>query len=90
MIIKRWNSMSLILRICIGLVIGAILGLLVPGASWIAILGTLFVGALKAIAPILVFVLVASSLANAKGGGMAKFRTVIFLYLLGQSFFSWD
>ena len=43
MIIKRWNSMSLILRICIGLVIGAILGLLVPGASWIAILGTLFV-----------------------------------------------
>ena len=59
MIIKRWNSMSLILRICIGLVIGAILGLLVPGASWIAILGTLFVGALKAIAPILVFVLVA-------------------------------
>lgn len=62
MIIKRWNSMSLILRICIGLVIGAILGLLVPGASWIAILGTLFVGALKAIAPILVFVLVASSL----------------------------
>ena len=81
MIIKRWNSMSLILRICIGLVIGAILGLLVPGASWIAILGTLFVGALKAIAPILVFVLVASSLANAKGGGMAKFRTVIFLYL---------
>ena len=81
MIIKRWNSLSLILRICIGLVIGAILGLLVPGASWIAILGTLFVGALKAIAPILVFVLVASSLANAKGGGMAKFRTVIFLYL---------
>ena len=81
MIIKTWNSMSLILRICIGLVIGAILGLLVPGASWIAILGTLFVGALKAIAPILVFVLVASSLANAKGGGMAKFRTVIFLYL---------
>lgn len=54
MIIKKWNSMSLILRISIGLVIGAIFGLLVPGASWIAVLGTLFVGALKAIAPILV------------------------------------
>ena len=79
--IKKWNSMSLILRIAIGLVIGAILGLLVPGATWIAMLGTLFVGALKAIAPLLVFVLVASSLANAKGGNMGKFRTVIFLYM---------
>lgn len=40
------------------------------------------VGALKAIAPILVFVLVASSLANSKGGNMSKFRMVIALYLL--------
>ncbi len=79
--IKKWNSLSLIVRICIGLVIGAILGLVAPGLSAIAVLGTLFVGALKAIAPLLVFVLVASSLANAKGGNMSKFRTVIFLYL---------
>ena len=71
----------MIVRICIGLVIGAVLGLLVPGWRWIAVLGTLFVGALKAIAPILVFVLVASSLANAKGGNASKFRTVIFLYM---------
>lgn len=81
-IIKKWNSMSLILRIAIGLVIGAILGLVVPGASWLGVPGELFVGALKAIAPLLVFVLVASSLANAKGGNAAKFRTVITLYLL--------
>ena len=81
MIIKKWNSLSLIVRICIGLVTGAILGLLVPGATWIGILGTVFVGALKAVAPILVFVLVAASLANAKGGNASKFRTVIFLYL---------
>ncbi len=79
--IKKWNSMSLIVRICIGLVIGAILGLALPGWKWIAVLGTLFVGALKAIAPILVFVLVASSLANAKGGNAGRFRTVIILYL---------
>ena len=79
--IKKWNSLSLIVRICIGLVIGAILGLTLPGLTWIGVLGTLFVGALKAIAPILVFVLVASSLANAKGGNASKFRTVIFLYL---------
>ena len=80
-IIKKWNSMSLILRILIGLVIGAALGLLLPQFTWIGILGTLFVGALKAIAPVLVFVLVAASIANAKGGNAKKFRTVIFLYL---------
>ncbi len=79
--IKKWNSLSLIVRILIGLVIGAILGLAVPNFRAVAVLGTLFVGALKAIAPLLVFVLVASSLANAKGGNMSKFRTVIFLYL---------
>ena len=81
MLLKKWNSLSLIVRICIGLVIGAILGLTVPGWTWIRVLGTMFVGALKAIAPILVFVLVSSSLANAKGGNASKFRTVIFLYL---------
>lgn len=79
--IKKWNSLSLIVRICIGLVIGAALGLLFPNASGIAVLGKLFVGALKSIAPLLVFILVASSLANAKGGNMKQFRTVIFLYM---------
>ena len=67
-IIKKWNSLSLIIRIVIGLVIGAILGLTLPSFSWIGVLGELFVGALKAIAPLLVFVLVASSLDNATGG----------------------
>lgn len=80
-IIRKWNSMSLILRILIGLIVGAILGFFVPKAAWIGVPGELFVGALKAIAPILVFVLVASSLANSKGGNMEKFRTVIVLYL---------
>ena len=81
-IIRKWNSLSLILRILIGLVIGAALGFICPKASWIGIPGTLFVNALKAIAPILVFVLVASSLANAKGGNAKKFSKVIVLYLL--------
>ena len=57
--IKKWNSLSLIVRILIGLVIGAILGLAVPNFRAVAVLGTLFVGALKAIAPVLVAVLVA-------------------------------
>lgn len=81
-IIRKWNSLSLILRILIGLVIGAILGFIVPKATWIGVPGELFVGALKAIAPVLVFVLVASSLANSKGGSMEKLRTVIILYLV--------
>ncbi len=81
-ILKKWNSLSLIVRILIGLVIGAALGFIVPGQAWIGVPGELFVGALKAIAPILVFVLVASSLANSKGGNMRKFRTVIALYLI--------
>ena len=80
-IIRKWNSLSLIVRILIGLVIGAVLGFVAPGLTWLGVLGELFVGALKAIAPILVFVLVASSLANSKGGNMGKFRTVIVLYL---------
>ena len=81
-IIRKWNSTSLIIRILVGLVIGTALGFLAPGMTWLGVLGDLFVGALKAIAPILVFVLVASSLANSKGGNMKKFRTVIVLYLL--------
>ena len=64
-IIRKWNSVSLILRILCGLIVGAILGLLIPKATGIAILGDLFVGALKAVAPVLVLILVASSLANA-------------------------
>ena len=81
-IVQKYMNMSLILRIFIGLVIGAILGLLIPGQTWISIFGDIFVGALKGIAPILVFVLVASSLANAKGGNAGKFKTVIALYLI--------
>lgn len=81
-LIKKWNHLSLILRIFIGLVIGAVLGFTVPGAVWIAMLGKLFVNALKAIAPVLVFILVMSSLAQAKEKIGKKFRTVIMLYII--------
>ena len=80
-VIKKWNDISLILRIIIGLIIGIILALIVPQAVGISILGTMFVGALKAIAPLLVFILVMSSLAQASSGIGKQFRTVIFLYL---------
>lgn len=77
-----YNKVSLILRILIGLVIGALLGVFVPEATGISILGDIFVGALKAVAPVLVFVLVISSLAKASSGIGKKFRTVIILYML--------
>ena len=81
-LLKKWAESSLILRILCGLVLGAILGLTVPQWTGIGILGQVFVGALKAIAPILVAVLVMSSISRAKGGLGPRFRTVIILYLL--------
>ena len=78
---KIWNGTSLIVKILIGLVLGTLFGLLTPQATFLSILGDLFVGALKGIAPLLVFVLVISSLANASGGIGKRFTTVIALYL---------
>lgn len=82
-IIKLYADTSLILRIVIGLIIGALLGIFVPGAATVGMLGDIFVGALKAIAPVLVFFLVCSSLAGASEGIGERFKTVILLYLLG-------
>ena len=81
-IVKKWNDISLIIRILIGLILGAILGVTVPQFTAISVLGDVFVGALKAIAPVLVFILVMSSLANAKGGVGKRFSRVIGLYML--------
>jgi len=81
-LLKKWVATSLILRIFVGLVIGAVLALLVPGWTWIGVFGKLFVGALKAIAPVLVAMLVISSIAKANGGLGSRFGTVIALYLI--------
>ena len=81
-LLRKWTETSLVLRIFVGLVTGAILGLVVPGWSGIGILGTVFVSALKAVAPVLVAVLVMASIAKANGGLGPRFRTVIGLYLL--------
>ena len=82
-IAKKWAETSLILRIVAGLIIGAVLGIAVPKLTVVGVLGSIFVGALKAIAPLMVFLLVTSSLANASNGIGSRFRTVILLYLLG-------
>ena len=70
------------LRILIGVIIGAVLALACPQLSGISYLGTLFVGALKSIAPILVFILVISAVAKARQGLGSRFRMVISLYLM--------
>ena len=78
----KYNSVSLILRIALGLVLGAVLALVCPGASWLGELGNLFVGALKSVAPVLVFVLVASALAQGSAGLDRRFGMVVWLYML--------
>ena len=78
---EAWTNISLVIRILIGLIIGAVLGLVVPQATAIGILGDIFVGALKAIAPLLVFFLVISSLSNATNSHGGVLRTVIILYM---------
>ncbi|MDD7222155.1 MAG: serine/threonine transporter SstT [Oscillospiraceae bacterium] len=81
-IAAAYNNVSLILRIAIGLVIGALLALICPGATWLEELGNLFVGALKGIAPVLVFVIVASALAQGSSKLDRRFGTVVWLYML--------
>ena len=77
----KYNGVSLIIRIIVGLIAGTALALVVPHMTWISEFGTLFVSALKAVAPILVFVLVASALAQGNSKLDGRFGTVLFLYL---------
>lgn len=79
--IKKWTESSLILKIIIGLAIGTVLGIFLPEYQFIGFPGELFVGSLKAIAPLLVFVLVASAISKAKKGIGSRFKTVIIFYL---------
>lgn len=80
--VRGYSKTNLILRIVIAMVIGAALGFLVPGADWLKIPGQMFVSALKAVAPVLVFVLVISSLANGNKGFDKRFGFVIAEYLI--------
>ena len=81
-ILNAWNRTNLMFRIAAGIVLGAILALVLPGYEGIGMLGTLFVGALKAVAPVLVFVLVVSSVARAREGLGGRFRKVVMLYMM--------
>lgn len=79
----KWNNISLVKRIIMGLILGTVLALVVPSATPVALLGSLFVGALKAIAPILVFFLVMAALCQHKEGKKTNMKSIVGLYLLG-------
>ena len=85
-LIQKWNNISLIKRIICGLIIGIALGLIFPQATAISILGDLFVGALRGIAPLLVFFLIMSSLCRMAKGQKTNMSFIVILYLLGNLF----
>jgi len=81
---ERFFGGNLILRIAVGIAAGIALALAWPaGAQAVSLLGSLFVSALKAVAPILVLVLVAAALANQKSGESGQLRPIVVLYLIG-------
>ncbi len=82
-IFEKWNEISLVKRIICGLIAGMILGLIAPQLTVISLLGDLFVGALRAVAPLLVLFLVMSALSHQGEGTKNNMKRVIFLYLLG-------
>lgn len=86
-VFKMWNQISLVKQILIGLIFGVVLAVLIPDvAKSLTIFGTLFVGALKAVAPILVLFLVMASIAQHRSGQQTNMKSIIFLYLLGTFF----
>lgn len=77
----KWNQFSLVTRIVIGIIIGVILAVTVPEAGrWVTIFGSLFVGALKAVAPVLVLLLVIHAIAKHKSGQQTNMKSIIVLY----------
>ena len=83
-LLNAWNRISLVKQIIIGLIIGIVLAVAFPTQlSGITIFGSLFVGALKAVAPILVLFLVMSAISQHKAGQKTNMKSIIILYLLG-------
>ena len=84
LLLRLTSKVSLVAQIVIGIVAGILLALLWPNAAeTLGLLGNLFVSALKAVAPILVFVLVMSSIANHKHGSQTSIKPILALYLIG-------
>lgn len=86
-ILKKWQQISLVKRILIGIIIGCVLGIIFPiKLNFLEIFGILFVNALKAIAPMLVLFLIIASILQHKPGSKTNIKTIIILYLMGNLF----
>jgi len=83
LILKKWNRLTLIEQIIVGLVIGIVLGITLPKATGLTILGTMFVTALKSVAPVLVLFLIMSAICHHEKGQKTNMKTIIVLYLFG-------
>ncbi|WII07503.1 serine/threonine transporter SstT [Methanomassiliicoccales archaeon LGM-RCC1] len=81
---EKWTSISLILRIIAGLLVGIALGLLIPGLPYIDLLGVAFVQSLKSVAPILIMAIIITSLITRSTGLGSRFKSVIVLYFLSS------
>lgn len=79
-LILKWNQLSLVKRILMGIIVGIILALSVPNATGITIFGSLFVFALKAVAPVLVLLLVMSAISKHKKGHQTNMKAILALY----------
>ena len=85
-LLLKWNQVSLVKRILVGLIVGGVLALTIPDATkWVSIFGSLFVGALKAVAPILVLFLVMNALSRHKKGQKTNMKSIIGLYAVGTT-----
>lgn len=82
-LVLKWNEISLVKRIFVGIIVGLLLGLAAPNAmSWITIFGSLFVGALKAVAPILVLFIVMNAIAKKRSGKKTNMKSILVLYAI--------
>ncbi|MEH7380601.1 serine/threonine transporter SstT [Bacillus sp. JJ1533] len=80
----KWNQISLVKRILFGILLGILLALVIPeGAKWVTIFGSLFVGALKAVAPVLVLFLVIDAISKHRNGTQTNIKSIIGLYAIG-------
>jgi serine/threonine transporter len=79
-LILKWNQVSLVQRIVVGIIVGIVLALTIPNATGITIFGSLFVSALKAVAPVLVLLLVMSAISKHKQGHQTNMKAIIALY----------
>ncbi len=83
-IMLKWNQISLVKRIVIGMIVGILLAVTIPDSTkWVSIFGSLFVGALKAVAPILVLFLVMSAISKHKSGKQTNMKQILVLYGIG-------